>query len=68
MTERLRKLFWSNTSWLTGWSCTVCGWARPLPRCVESNDPGADIKRAFNDHDCTKYPTKIRWTREGADS
>ena len=30
--------------------------------------PGTDIKRDFEEHDCTKYPTKIKRTRESAAS
>jgi len=33
---------------------TACGWVNPLPRFVESGDsPPRDIKREFDDHDCS---------------
>jgi hypothetical protein len=54
-----RKLVFQKSDKCTGWACTACGWAKPLPRLVESEgNPPNDIETDFANHDCGKYPRK----------
>lgn len=52
-----RKLEFHKSAQFTGWACTACGWAKPIPRLVESggNLP-KDIETDFANHDCAKHP------------
>jgi len=46
-----------KTETFTGWACTGCGWAKPLPRIVEpEGNPPKDIESDFANHDCAKHP------------
>jgi len=57
MTSTTRKLVFQKNVKFTGWACTACGWAKPLPRMVESEgDLPKDIETEFANHDCAKHP------------
>ena len=45
----------------TGWACTACGWAQPLPRMVPSvgDDLARSIETDFANHDCARHPRKF---------
>jgi len=54
-----RKLVFQKNPRFTGWACTACGWAKPIPRIVESEGkPPNDIETDFANHECDKYPRK----------
>ena len=54
-----RKLGFQKNPRFTGWACTACGWAKPIPRIVESEGkPPKDIETDFANHECDKYPRK----------
>jgi hypothetical protein len=55
-----KELVWKMSKDFTGWACKGCGWAKPVPRFVESGDKKvpADIQRDFDSHVCKKYPRK----------
>jgi hypothetical protein len=55
-----RKLVFQKSDKFTGWSCTACGWAKPLPRLVESEGNPPNVETDFANHDCGKHP----WERE----
>ena len=43
----------------TGWAGKACGWAKPIPRIVESDgEPPRDIETDFANHDRAKHPLK----------
>jgi hypothetical protein len=57
MASTTRKLVFHKSVQFTGWSCTACGWAKPIPRLVEPEGiTPKDIETDFANHDCAKYP------------
>ena len=57
MASTTRKLVFQKNPRFTGWACTACGWAKPIPRVVESDgEPPRDIETDFANHDCAKHP------------
>jgi hypothetical protein len=63
MEPTARKLVFHKSRQFTGWTCTVCGWAQPIPRLVQSGgDLPENIETDFANHECAKYPRKPRAT------
>jgi|HubBroStandDraft_6_1064221.scaffolds.fasta_scaffold147692_2 hypothetical protein len=59
MASTSRRLGFQKNPRFTGWACTACGWAKPIPRIVESEGkPPKDIETDFANHECDKYPRK----------
>jgi hypothetical protein len=52
MSSTIRKLVFHKNSDFTGWSCTECGWVRPIPHQVEPKG----IETDFANHDCSQNP------------
>jgi hypothetical protein len=44
------------------WGCGACGWIMPNPRSASSDAPSAEVKEAFNSHECQKHPRKTERT------
>jgi hypothetical protein len=59
MASTNRKLIFQKNPRFTGWACTACGWAKRIPRILESEgEPRRDIETDFANHDCAKHPRK----------
>jgi len=55
MATPVRKLVFRKDPKFTGFACTACGWAKPIPRMDEAR---SHIESDFANHDCSKYPFK----------
>ena len=63
MEPTTRKLVFHKSSQFTGWTCTVCEWAQPIPRLVKSgSDLPGNIETDFANDECAKYPRKLPTT------
>jgi hypothetical protein len=59
MEPTTRKLVFRKSPQFTGWACTVCGWAQPIPRLVQSGgDLPENIETDFANHECATHPRK----------
>jgi hypothetical protein len=53
---------WPENSTFAAWGCDVCGWIMPNPRSASFDAPSAEVKKAFNKHECQKHPHKTERT------
>jgi hypothetical protein len=53
-----RKLQRYATKDTAAWICSACGWARPLPRFVQTDDPDKEMQGEFDAHKCADHPKK----------
>jgi len=57
-----RELVWLENGTFAAWGCGACGWIMPNPRSASSDVPSAEVKEAFNKHECQKHPRKTNRT------
>jgi hypothetical protein len=60
MASTIRKLVFHKNSEFTGWSCTECGWVKPI-HLVEPKGTETD----FANHDCSQNPRDRENTANG---
>jgi hypothetical protein len=47
-----RELVWLENSTFAAWGCAACAWVMP----GQSGKPPREVKEAFNQHECAKFP------------
>jgi len=55
-----RELVWLENSTFAAWGCSACYWLVANPKATVSKDPPAEVKAAFNNHDCATNPRFMR--------
>jgi len=58
-----RKLVWLENGTFAAWGCEACGWIMSNPPSASSDRPSAEVKEAFNKHECQKHPRKPNQTQ-----
>jgi hypothetical protein len=51
-----RELVWLENSTFAAWGYSACAWLVPNPGATVSGKPPADVKDAFDKHECAKFP------------
>jgi hypothetical protein len=59
MQPTTRKFVFHKSQQFTGWACTVCEWAQPIPRVKFGGDVPGNIETDFANHKYAKYPRKL---------
>ena len=55
-----RELVWLEDGTFSAWGCEACGWIMSGSRFTYSENPSSEVKEAFNQHECDKYPRGIK--------
>jgi hypothetical protein len=53
-----RELDWLENSNFAAWGCAACGWIIPNPSTTPFGKPSVQVKEAFNQHKCSKFPRR----------
>ena len=56
-----RELVWLENFTFAAWGCSTCAWIFPNPGEAVSGKPQANVKEAFDKHECAKFPRIHGW-------
>jgi hypothetical protein len=51
-----RELLWLENGTFAAWGCAECNWIVPTPGRTVSHKTPAEVKEAFDQHECARYP------------